>query len=150
MVLFMVEYKWVVLSNTSLSMLMGSIDANILIIALPAILRGIGLNTEVPGNFVYLLWILFGYMVVTATLLVSFGRLSDIFGRVKLYNFGFLIFAIGSTALFFVPDKGTTGAMEIIIFRIVQLDVQMGIVGYFELIMMVPLFSIIIVEVKLL
>ncbi len=114
------DYKWIVLSNTSLSMLMGSIDANILIIALPAILRGIGLNTEVPGNFVYLLWILFGYMVVTATLLVSFGRLSDIFGRVKLYNFGFLIFAIGSTALFFVPDKGTTGAMEIIIFRIVQ------------------------------
>ena len=113
----MVEYKWIVLSNTSLSMLMGSIDANILLIALPAILKGIGLDTTVPGNFVYLLWILFGYGVVTATLLVSFGRLSDIFGRVRLYNFGFLIFAIGSTALFFVPDSGTTGAMEIIIFK---------------------------------
>lgn len=115
----MVEYKWIVLSNTSLSMLMGSIDANILLIALPAILRGINLDTS-GGNFVYLLWILFGYMVVTATLLVSFGRLSDIFGRVKLYNLGFLIFAIGSTALFFVPNQGTLGAMEIIVFRIIQ------------------------------
>ena len=115
----MVEYKWIVLSNTSLSMLMGSIDANILLIALPAILDGIKLNTA-GGNFVYLLWILFGYSVVTATLLVSFGRLSDIFGRVRLYNFGFAIFAIGSTALFFVPDTGTTGAFEIILFRIVQ------------------------------
>ena len=91
----MVEYKWIVLSNTSLSMLMGSIDANILLIAIPAILRGIQLNTETPGNFIYLLWILFGYGVVTATLLVSFGRLSDIFGRVRLYNLGFSIFAIG-------------------------------------------------------
>ena len=116
----MVEYKWIVLSNTSLSMLMGSIDANILLIALPAILRGIGLDATTPGTFVYLLWILFGYGVVTSTLLVSFGRLSDIFGRVRLYNFGFLIFAIGSTALFFVPDSGTTGAMEIIIFRLIQ------------------------------
>lgn len=116
----MVEYKWIVLSNTSLSMLMGSIDANILLIAIPAILRGIQLNTETPGNFIYLLWILFGYGVVTATLLVSFGRLSDIFGRVRLYNLGFAIFAIGSTFLFFVPNTGTLGALEIIIFRIIQ------------------------------
>ena len=135
----MVEYKWVVLSNTSLSMLMGSIDANILLIALPAILRGIGLDITGAGNFVYLIWILFGYGLVTATLLVSFGRLSDIFGRVRLYNFGFLIFAIGSTALFFVqgsgdtaaiklgsmallyvPNAGSTAALEIIFFRIIQ------------------------------
>ena len=99
---------------------MSAIDANILLIALPAILRGINLDPTNGGNFPYLLWILFGYGVVTATLLVTFGRLSDIFGRVRLYNLGFAIFAVGSTLLFFVPNTGSLGALEIIFFRILQ------------------------------
>ncbi len=68
----------------------------------------------------YLLWIIMGYNIVTATLLVTFGRLSDIFGRTRLYNMGFLIFTIGSILLFLTPGKGTTGALELILFRLVQ------------------------------
>lgn len=85
----MVEYKWVALSNTTLGVLMAAIDINIVVIALPAIFRGIGINPL--SSFQYLLWILFGYSIVTATLLVMFGRLSDMYGRVKLYNLGFAI-----------------------------------------------------------
>ena len=80
----MVEYKWVALSNTTIGMLMASIDSTIVLIALPAIFRGINLNPFT--SFQYLLWLLFGYSIVTATLLVTFGRISDMFGRVKLYN----------------------------------------------------------------
>ena len=83
----MVDYKWVALSNTTLGTLMASIDATIVLIALPAIFRGI--NIDPFTSFQYMLWILFGYSIVTATLLVTFGRLSDMFGRVKLYNLGF-------------------------------------------------------------
>ncbi|MEM3795642.1 MAG: MFS transporter, partial [Thermoprotei archaeon] len=83
----MVQYKWVALSNTSLGVIMSSINGTITLISLPAIFRGININ---PFNsFQYLLWVLFGYNVVTATLLVTFGRLSDMFGRVRLYNMGF-------------------------------------------------------------
>ncbi|MGA3112630.1 MAG: MFS transporter [Candidatus Bathyarchaeia archaeon] len=113
-----VEYKWVALSNTTLGTLMASIDGTILLIALPAIFRGIQLNPLT--SFQYLLWILFGYMIITATLLVSFGRLSDIYGRVRLYNMGFAIFAFGSILLFLTPNTGSLGALELIFFRIVQ------------------------------
>ena len=113
-----VEYKWVALSNTTLGTLMASIDGTIVLIALPAIFRGINLNPLT--SFQYLLWILFGYMIVTATLLVSFGRLSDMFGRVRLYNMGFAIFAFGSILLFITPNTGSLGALELIFFRIVQ------------------------------
>jgi EmrB/QacA subfamily drug resistance transporter len=115
----MVQYKWVALSNTTIGMLMASLDASIVMIALPAIFNGIGINPFT--SFQYMLWILFGYGIVTATLLVTFGRLSDMFGRVKLYNLGFAIFTVGSILLSIVPDgSAEAGAMMIIIFRIIQ------------------------------
>ena len=114
----MVEYKWVALSNTTLGTLMASIDGTIVLIALPAIFRGININPFT--SFQYMLWILFGYSIVTATLLVTFGRLSDMFGRVRLYNLGFLIFTVGSILLSITPNQGDAGAIEIIVFRIVQ------------------------------
>ncbi len=97
---------------------MASIDTTIVLIALPAIFRGININPFT--SFQYMLWILFGYSIVTATLLVTFGRLSDMFGRVKLYNLGFAIFTVGSILLFLTPNQGDLGAIELIAFRIVQ------------------------------
>jgi len=114
----MMHYKWVALSNTTLGVLMASINANIVLISLPAIFRGI--DIQPLTSFQYLLWILFGYMVVTASLLVMFGRISDMYGRVKLYNLGFAIFTLGSLLLFLTPNNGSTGALELIFFRIVQ------------------------------
>jgi EmrB/QacA subfamily drug resistance transporter len=114
----MVQYKWVALSNTTIGMLMASIDMTIVLIAMPSIFRGI--NIDPFTSFQYLLWIMFGYSIVTATLLVTFGRLSDIYGRVKLYNLGFAIFTVGSILLFLTPNTGDAGAIELIAFRIVQ------------------------------
>ncbi len=114
----MVEYKWVALSNTTLGVLMATINGSITLISLPAIFRGI--NIDPLTSFQYLLWILFGYSIVTASLLVMFGRISDMYGRVKLYNMGFLIFTAGSILLYFTPSGGDLGALEIIFFRIVQ------------------------------
>jgi MFS family permease len=116
----MVQYKWVALSNTTLGVLMASVNATITLISLPAIFKGIGVDPLAPGSFQYLLWILFGYGVVTSTLLVAFGRISDIYGRVKLYNLGFAIFAAGSVLLYLTPNTGDTGALELIVFRIIQ------------------------------
>ena len=113
-------YKWVALSNTTMGVLMASIDTSIVLISLPAIFNGIHVNPLAPGETGYFLWLLLGYMVVTATLLVTFGRISDMFGRVKLYNLGFLIFAIGSILLWLTPGTGNTGAMELILFRLIQ------------------------------
>jgi MFS family permease len=114
----MVEYKWVALSNTTLGVLMASINGSITLIALPAIFRGININPLT--SFQYLLWVLFGYSIVTASLLVMFGRISDMYGRVRLYNMGFLIFTAGSILLYLTPNVGDLGALEIIFFRIVQ------------------------------
>ena len=114
------HYKWVALTNTTLGSLMATIDASIVLIAFPAIFKGIGINPLAPGEASYFLWLLLGYMVVTATLLVTFGRISDMFGRVRLYNLGFLIFAIGSTLLALTPSTGNIGALELIIFRLIQ------------------------------
>ncbi len=114
----MVDYKWIALSNTTLGALMASINGTIVLIALPSIFRGIGLNPFT--SFQYLLWTLFGYGVVTAVLLVTFGRISDMFGRVRLYNLGFAIFTVGSILLFLIPNQGDLGAIELIGFRIVQ------------------------------
>src|SRR5579864_8039184 len=114
------HYKWVALTNTTLGSFMATLDASIVLIAFPAIFKGIGINPLAPGEASYFLWLLLGYMVVTATLLVTFGRISDMFGRVRLYNLGFLIFAIGSTLLFLTPSTGNTGALELIIFRLIQ------------------------------
>ncbi len=113
-------YKWVALSNTTLGVLMASIDSSIVLISLPAIFNGIHINPLAPGETGYFLWLLLGYMVVTATLLVTFGRISDMFGRVRMYNLGFLIFAIGSILLWLTPGTGNAGAIELIIFRLIQ------------------------------
>ncbi|BFH72357.1 MFS transporter [Sulfurisphaera javensis] len=112
------QYKWIALSNTTVGVLMASINGTITIISLPAIFNGIHINPFT--SFQYLLWILMSYNIVTATLLVSFGRLSDIYGRVRLYNLGFLIFTIGSILLFITPNTGDLGALELILFRVVQ------------------------------
>jgi EmrB/QacA subfamily drug resistance transporter len=114
----MVQYKWVALSNTTLGVLMASIDSTIVLIALPAIFRGIDIDPFT--SFQYLLWVMFGYSIVTATLLVTFGRISDMFGRVRLYNLGFAIFTVGSVLCSITPNKGSTGAIELIVFRIIQ------------------------------
>jgi MFS family permease len=114
------RYKWVALSNTTLGMLVATINSSIVIISLPAIFRGIHLDPLRPGNVSYLLWMLMGYLVVSAVLVVAFGRLGDIYGRVKMYNAGFLIFTLASIALAFTPDVGSAGALELIGLRIVQ------------------------------
>ena len=114
------RYKWVALSNTTLGMLVATINSSIVIISLPAISRGIQLDPLRPGNVSYLLWMLMGYLVVSAVLVVAFGRLGDIYGRVKMYNAGFLIFTLASVALAFTPDVGSAGALELIGLRIVQ------------------------------
>ncbi|MDR3586197.1 MAG: MFS transporter [Desulfosporosinus sp.] len=114
------RYKWVALSNTTLGIFMAMLDGNIVLISLPAIFRGIQINPMAPGSTTYLLWLLMGYTVITATLLVSFGRLSDIFGRVRLYNLGFAIFTFASILLSLTPGKGNTGAIELILFRLLQ------------------------------
>lgn len=114
------RYKWIALSNTTLGILMAALNSNIIMISLPAIFRGINIDPLAPSGATYLLWMLMGYTVVTATLLVSFGRISDIFGRVRLYNLGFAIFTAASILLFFTPGTGNAGATEMIIFRLLQ------------------------------
>jgi EmrB/QacA subfamily drug resistance transporter len=116
----LVEYKWTVLTNTTIGVLMATIDGTIVLISLPAIFNGIGINPLAPDSFEYLLWILFGYSIVTATLLVTFGRISDMFGRVRFYNIGFAIFTIGSLLAYLTPNSGSLGAIELIGFRLIQ------------------------------
>ena len=114
------NYKWIALSNTTLGVLMASIDGSIVVISLPAIFNGIKLNPLDPGNVSYLLWIFMGYLLVTAVLVVSFGRLGDIYGRVRMYNAGFLIFTVGSVLLAATPFQGGDGALWLIVMRLVQ------------------------------
>lgn len=115
------SYKWIALSNTTLGVLMASINQTILIISLPAIFRGIKVNPlQHSGNMGLLLWILMGFNVATTILLVSFGRISDTYGRVKLYNLGFLVFTIGSILLFLTPGTASAGEWELIVFRFLQ------------------------------
>ena len=106
--------------NTTLGVVMAALNSSIVLISLPAIFRGLNVNPLEPSESGYLLWMLLGYMVVTATLLVTLGRLSDMWGRVRLYNLGFVIFTVGSILLFLTPSSGNTGALEMIIFRLVQ------------------------------
>ena len=114
------NYKWIALSNTTLGVLMAAIDGSIVVISLPAIFNGIKLNPLDPGNVSYLLWIFMGYLLVTAVLVVSFGRLGDIYGRVRMYNAGFLIFTVGSVLLAATPFQGGDGAIWLIVMRLVQ------------------------------
>jgi MFS family permease len=114
------KYKWVALSNTTLGMLAATVNASIVIIALPAIFRGIHLDPLQPSNISYLLWMLMGYLVVSAVLVVTLGRLGDIYGRVRMYNAGFAIFGLGALALPFDPFLGGKGALWLIGFRVIQ------------------------------
>ncbi len=114
------RYKWIALSNTTLGVLMATINQSIVLIALPAVFKGIGLNPLGPGNTSYLLWMFMGFMVVTAVLVVSFGRLGDMFGRVRMYNLGFAVFTVASIFLTVTWMHGVAGALWLIIWRVVQ------------------------------
>ena len=114
------NYKWIALSNTTLGVFMASINGSIVIISLPAIFRGIAIDPLDPGSTSYLLWIFMGYLLVTAVLVVSFGRLGDMFGRVRMYDAGFLVFTVGSLLLSATPFTGGSGAVWLILMRIVQ------------------------------
>jgi MFS family permease len=114
------NYKWIALSNTTLGMLLATLDASITLIAMPDIFRGIHLDPLVPSNSFYLLWMILGYMVVGAVLIVSLGRLGDMYGRVKTYNLGFVIYTAASLLLTITWLTGEAGAIYLIFFRIVQ------------------------------
>src|SRR6516225_9106088 len=108
------RYPWVALANTTASTFMATLDGSIVIIALPAIFRGIGLDPLAPGSIVYLLWMIMGYRLVQAVAVVSLGRLGDMYGRVKIYNAGFVVFTLASIMLSFDPFRAGAGAMWII------------------------------------
>jgi MFS family permease len=114
------RYKWIALSNCTLGVLLATLDASITLIAMPHIFRGIHLDPLVPANSFYLLWMILGYLVVTSVLIVSLGRLGDMYGRVRIYNLGFVIYTVAS--LFLTVDwmTGTAGADYLIAFRVVQ------------------------------
>lgn len=114
------HYKWVALSNTTLGMLMVTINSSIVIISLPAIFRGIDLNPLSPGNVSYLLWLLMGFLLTSAVLVVMFGRLGDMYGRVRIYNYGFVVFTVSAIALSFDPLSHGGGAIWLIGWRVVQ------------------------------
>jgi MFS family permease len=114
------HYKWVVLSNTTIGVVLATMNATSLIIALPVIFRGIHLDPLSPANFPYLLWILMGYMLVSAAVVVTVGRIGDIFGRVKMYNLGFAWFTVGAVLLSLVWSHGSTGALELVFLRMFQ------------------------------
>jgi MFS family permease len=114
------RYKWVALSNTTLGVLIATLDSSIVIISLPAIFRGIGLDPLAAGNIGYLLWMILGYLLVSAVMVVTLGRFGDMFGRVRIYNAGFVVFSAASLALSMDPMHGSGGAMWLIGWRMVQ------------------------------
>src|SRR4051794_6745457 len=113
-------YKWIALSNCTLGVLLATLDASITLIAMPDIFRGIHLDPLVPANSVYLLWMILGFLVVSSVLIVSLGRLGDMFGRVRIYNLGFVIFTVASLILAVDWLDGRAGATYLIVFRVVQ------------------------------
>src|SRR6202167_4498851 len=114
------HYKWIALSNATLGTLMATINQSIVLIALPDVFHGIGLDPLGPGNTSYLLWMFMGFLVVSAVLVVSFGRLGDMFGRVRMFTIGFAIFTVGSIFLTVTWMHGAQGAMWLIVWRVVQ------------------------------
>jgi MFS family permease len=114
------HYRWVALSNTTLGMLIATVNSSIVLISLPAIFRGIGMNPLAPENVGYLLWMIMGYLLVSAVLVVSLGRLGDLVGRVRMYNLGFAVFTAASVALALTPGSGSGAALWIIGWRLVQ------------------------------
>jgi len=114
------RYKWIALTNTTIGILMVTINGSILLIALPNIFRGIDLSPLAPGNTSYFLWILMGFLLVTAVLVVSFGRVGDMYGRARMYNLGFAIFTVFSVLLAVTWLSGPGGALWIILMRVGQ------------------------------
>ena len=114
------RYKWIALSNVTLAVLLATIDLSITIIAMPDIFRGIRLDPLAPANSFYLLWMILGYMVVSSVLIVGLGRLGDIFGRVRIYNLGFVIYTVASLILTVDWMHGRAGATYLVVFRVVQ------------------------------
>ena len=114
------DYKWVALSNTTLGMLLATINTSILLIALPDIFRGIRIDPLAPGNTSYLLWLILGFIVVMAVLLVSLGRLGDIYGRVRMFNLGFAVFTVFSILLSITWMHGDAAALWLILMRVGQ------------------------------
>jgi MFS family permease len=113
-------YKWVALSAATLGILMASVNASIVIISMPAIFRGVHLDPLAPGNVSYLLWMLMGYLLVGAVLVVTLGRLGDIYGRVRIFTAGFLVFTVASIALALDPMTGGRGALWLVAWRVAQ------------------------------
>ncbi len=114
------RYKWLVLTNTTIGVLLATLDSSIMLIAMPDIFRGIKLNPLAPGNTFYLLWMILGFLIVSSVLVVSLGRLGDMYGRVKMYNLGFVVYTLASLVLTLDPLKGASGAIWLIVGRIVQ------------------------------
>jgi MFS family permease len=114
------RYRWVALSNTTAAVFMSALDGSIVIIALPAIFRGIHLDPLSAGNIFYLLWMIMGYRLVQAVLVVTLGRLGDIYGRVRIYNAGFAVFTAASVLLSFDPLIGAGAALWLIGWRVLQ------------------------------
>jgi len=114
------RYKWVALSNCTLGVLLATLDASITLIAMPDIFRGIHLDPLVPSNSFYLLWMILGFLVVSSVLIVSLGRLGDMYGRVRIYNLGFVIYTAASLLLTVDWLSGRAGAMYLIVLRVVQ------------------------------
>jgi MFS family permease len=114
------RYKWVALTNTTAAVMMATINGSIVLIAMPAIFRGIHLDPLAPGNIAYLLWMIMGYRLVQAVLVVTLGRLGDMFGRVRIYNAGFVVFTAASILLSFDPFDGGHGALWLIGWRVLQ------------------------------
>src|SRR5580692_5062352 len=115
-----VHYKWIALSNTTLGILMVTINQSILLISLPDLFRGIKLNPLVPSNTSYFLWTFLGFLLVTAVLLVSLGRLGDIYGRVRMFNLGFAVFTLFSILLSVTWMRGADAALWLILMRVGQ------------------------------
>ena len=113
-------YKWTALFVSTLGMLMATIDGSIVLIAMPDIFRGIGLNPLQPGNTFYLLWMILGFLVVTSVLVVTLGRLGDIYGRVRIYNLGFAVFTFFSLLLTITWTHGHAAGIWLITMRIFQ------------------------------
>src|ERR1700678_1899724 len=114
------HYKWIALSNTTIGVLMASLNSSIVLIALPDIFRGIKMNPLLASNTTYFLWLLMGYLLVTTVLVVSFGRLGDMYGRVRMYNLGFAVFTAFSVLLALTWMTGVSGALWLIGMRVGQ------------------------------
>jgi MFS family permease len=114
------NYKWTALFVSTLGMLMATIDASITLIALPDIFRGININPLQPGNSFYLLWMILGFLVVTSVLVVTLGRLGDIYGRVRTFNLGFAVFTFFSLVLTVTWMSGHAAGIFLIVMRILQ------------------------------